>query len=197
VRLLLPPICALPSLKVCAVALLILSAVISLKAVHGQSSNGSLPQPSCGAAENRQFDFWVGYWDVYPKKTPEKMVAHSLIEKLYYGCVIRENWMPLIAGGDGGSLNAYRPVDGLWHQVWSDSSGAWVEFTGRRNGAAMVLEGVWPQPGHPKQRTRMTYSPLADGAVEQLGESSDDEGKSWQPSFDFVYRPATDKVQQK
>jgi len=147
--------------------------------------------------ENRQFDFWVGHWDVYPKKTPEKMVAHSVIERLYSGCAIRENWMPLVAGGDGGSLNSYRPADGLWHQVWADSSGAWVEFTGKRNGAAMMLEGNWPQPGHPKQRTRMTYTPLADGAVEQLGESSDDEGASWQPSFDFIYRPVPEKVQQK
>ena len=33
----------------------------------------------------------------------------------------------------------------------------------------MVIEGVWPQPGHPNQITRMTYTPLADGSVEQAG----------------------------
>ena len=43
------------------------------------------PPPACTAAEHRQFDFWVGYWDVYPTGK-DKLVAHSLIEKLYAGC---------------------------------------------------------------------------------------------------------------
>lgn len=55
-------------------------------------------------------------------------------------------------------------------------------------GKAMVLTGTWAQPGHARQMTRMTYTPLADGSVEQLGATSDDGGRSWQPSFDFLYR---------
>jgi hypothetical protein len=160
----------------------------------GQSS--STPAP-CASPQNRQFDFWVGRWDVYPKKTPDKKVAQSLIERLYSGCAIRENWMPLMPGGDGGSINSYRAEDGLWHQTWTDSTGAWVEFTGKWNGTAMVLEGVWPQPGHPRQRTRMTYNRLPDGSVEQAGQSSDDEGKSWQPSFDLLYHPAAEQKAQR
>src|ERR1041384_6491566 len=65
------------------------------------------PAPACTSAQHRQFDFWVGRWDVYPTGK-DKLVAHSLIEKLYSGCVIRENWMPL-NGSDGGSLNTYDP----------------------------------------------------------------------------------------
>ena len=162
----------------------------SAHSLHGQSSGGSTSPAPCTATENHQFDFWVGRWDVYPKKSPQKKVAQSLVEKLYSGCAIRENWMPIGPGGDGGSLNSYRPENGVWRQTWTDSSGAWVEFTGKWNGTAMVLDGFWPQPGHPKQRTRMTYTALPGGAVEQLGESSDDDGKSWQPSFDLIYRPA-------
>jgi len=155
-------------------------------------SQAAAAPPACTASEYRQFDFWVGRWDVYSKKSPEKKVAQSLIERLYSGCAVRENWMPL-SGGDGGSLNSYQPSDGLWHQTWTDSSGSWAEFRGKWNGTALVIEGIWPQPGHPKQRTRMTYTPLGDGSVEQIGESSDDEGKSWQPSFDLIYRPASEK----
>ncbi len=157
------------------------------------SAQAPLPKPACDAAEYRQFDFWVGRWDVYPKKAPQKKVAESLIENLSTGCTIRENWMPLVGGGNGGSFSAYRADDGVWRQLWTDSSGAWVQFAGKWNGKAMVLEGVWPQPGHPTQRTRMTYTPQPDGSVEQAGESSDDEGKSWQPSFDFIYRRAANK----
>jgi len=49
--------------------------------------------PPCSSPEHRQFDFWVGKWDVYPTGK-DKLVAHSLIEKVY-GCGVRENWMPL------------------------------------------------------------------------------------------------------
>lgn len=143
--------------------------------------------PACAAPEHHQFDFWVGKWDVYPKSKPGKKVAESLIESLYDGCGIRENWMPL-KGGKGGSLNAYDPIKKQWRQFWTDASGSSALFTGGWNGQAMVIEGVWPQPGHPGQITRITYTARKDGSVEQAGQSSDDGGKSWQKSFDLIYR---------
>ena len=50
----------------------------------------------CAEAQRGQFDFWVGRWDVYPTGK-DKLVARSLIEKLYGGCAIRENFQ--MAGG--------------------------------------------------------------------------------------------------
>ena len=72
--------------------------------------------PACASADHRAFDFWVGRWDVYPTAQPEKLVAHSLIERLYGGCAVRENWSPL-SGNDGtaGSLDgliAAAPING-------------------------------------------------------------------------------------
>ncbi len=148
------------------------------------------PPAACDTAEGRQFDFWVGRWSVSPRAHPERHVADSLIEKLYQGCAIRENWMPLQAGQDGGSLSSYVVADAGWRQTWVDTSGARVDFKGGWNGRAMVLTGLWPQPGHPTQLTRMTYTAASDGSVRQLGESSDDNGATWQPSFDFIYRKA-------
>ena len=154
------------------------------------AQSGAAPAlPGCNSSESRQFDFWVGKWNVFPAAKPDTQVATSLIERLYAGCAIRENWMPL-KGDDGGSLNSYVAAAKAWRQTWIDASGGRVDFSGEWNGKAMVLEGAWPQPGHPTQRTRMTYTPHRDGSVEQMGESSDDGGKSWQPSFDLVYRRA-------
>src|SRR5215217_3951052 len=86
------------------------------------------PPPACTAPEHREFDFWVGYWNVYPTGK-DKLVAHSLIEKLYGGCTIRENWMPL-SKSDGGSLNMFDPSDKRWHQTWQDSQNGRVTFEG-------------------------------------------------------------------
>lgn len=158
-------------------------------ACAGAPAVAQAPAPTtCTTTESRQFDFWVGKWDVTAAGQPKTKVAESLIEKLYGGCAVRENWMPL-KGNAGGSLNAYNPATGKWRQTWLAADG-FADFTGGWNGKAMVIEGVWPQPGKPEQITRMTYAPLADGAVEQKGETSDDKGKSWQPSFDFIYRRA-------
>lgn len=143
----------------------------------------------CDSPQSHQFDFWVGRWRVSPTGQPDRHVADSLIEKLYLGCGVRENWAPL-KGAPGGSLNAYVPAERGWRQAWVDGQGSFVQFSGGWNGRAMVLTGRWPQPGHPGQLTRMTYTKGADGSVRQLGETSDDGGKTWSPGFDFTYRRA-------
>jgi hypothetical protein len=175
------------------IATLLLIIVFACQPGHAQAAAGQTtgPQPpappvGCSSAESRQLDFWVGHWSVSPKGAPNRRAATSLIEKLYSGCDIRENWMPL-HGSDGGSFSSYLPGEHLWRQLWVDSSGSWVNFTGAWDGHALVLEGVWPVPGHPQQKTRMSYRLLADGTVEQSGVTSDDNGKTWQPGFDLIY----------
>ena len=166
-----------------------LIACLAPATVLAQTPPAAPPATSgCDSPESHQFDFWVGRWSVTPTANPGQHVADSLIEKLYQGCVVRENWMPL-SGGAGGSLNMYIPGDKGWRQLWADASGAWVDFRGGFNGTAMVITGVWPQPGKPTQQTRMTYTRGADGSVRQFGQSSDDEGKTWQTSFDLTYHP--------
>jgi len=140
------------------------------------------PQPSCTAPENSQFDFWVGKWDVFGPKGG--LAGHSLIEKLYGGCGIRENWMPVNNAG-GGSLNIYVPEEKHWEQFWIDAQGSRALFVGGWNGKAMVIQGKWGGP-----LVRISYSKNADGSVRQFGEQSTDEGKTWSTSFDLTYRPA-------
>jgi hypothetical protein len=139
------------------------------------------PGPVCTTAEHRQFDFWVGKWDVR-QTGKDPVVAQSLIESLYNGCGVRENWMPK-NGQTGGSLNIWLPGEKAWKQTWIDSSGTRADFTGGWAGKAMVLTGQWGG-----SLVRMTYTPNADGSVRQAGEQSSDGGKTWAPSFDFTYR---------
>jgi hypothetical protein len=159
----------------------------------GASAQTAAPGASpCATPEHGQFDFWVGDWDVY-KRGGDKLVAHSRIEKLYDGCAIRENWMPLKNSG-GGSLSTYDSGARKWRQTWIDNGGARVDFEGGMQGMTMVLEGHWPglvQPGK-DALIRMSYAVEPDGSVRQWGVASEDGGKSWSPSFDFIYRRAQD-----
>jgi hypothetical protein len=141
------------------------------------------PQNPCTDEAHRQFDFWVGKWDVYPTGK-DKLVAHSLIENVYNGCGVRENWMPL-NNQTGGSLNIYLPEEKHWEQFWIDSGGSRATFVGGWNGKAMVIQGKWGGP-----LVRISYSKNTDGSVRQCCEQSTDEGKTWATSFDLTYRPA-------
>jgi hypothetical protein len=145
---------------------------------------------ACATAAHAGFDFWVGEWDVYPNGQSQ-LIARSRIEKLYAGCAIRENWMPL-AGTGGGSLNTLDPATGRWFQYWVDSQGGQVQFTGGPTGGKMVLTAFWRGVNGPGQDglIRMTYSPVDKDTVRQHGEISTDQGLTWTTSFDFLYRRA-------
>jgi hypothetical protein len=181
----------IPSVRsACALLALCLSCPSLAQAPPAPAAPAAPPPPACVAPEYRQFDFWVGRWDVYPTGT-DQLVAHSLIENLYAGCAIRENWMPLPGqGGDGGSLNVWRPGEHRWRQTWTDAGNSLVDFYGGIEGGKMVLTGTRPGPNGAEFLVRMEYSRNSDGSVRQVGSRSADHGQSWQPRYDYTYRPA-------
>ena len=142
--------------------------------------------PACTAPAHHQFDFWIGKWKVTETKTG-KAAGASLIELLYGGCVLRENWTE--PGFAGGSLNLFSDVDHQWHQTWTDSAGTWREFRGGLQDGKMVL--VWKHPSIklPGQtiQERMIFTPGRDGSVRQYSDQSAD-GVHWKERYDYTYR---------
>lgn len=164
--------------------------VLIASAAQTSSAQAPTPPPACAGPEHRQFDFWVGEWDVSQTGKTD-IVASSRIERLHGGCVIRERWMPRTAEG-GSSLNHYDKSQRRWRQIWIDSVNSRVEFEGGLVGDTMVLTGFWKNAnGLDKDGlVRMSYSRAKDGAVRQFGEISTDHGVNWSPFFDLTYRPA-------
>jgi hypothetical protein len=151
---------------------------------------GAKPQPAsppaCDAAQSRQFDFWVGEWRVADAATG-KFAGMSRIEKLYGGCVLRENWTS--DGFQGGSLNTWWSGDRRWHQVWVDQAGAMRHFIGSFEEGRMVLVAKQPDPKDSARTllVRLAFTPNADGTVRQYSDISRDDGAGWQPRYDFIY----------
>ena len=153
------------------------------------------PTAPCTSEVHAGFDLWVGEWDVYPTGAVNQ-VANSRIEKLSGGCTIREQWMPF-QGAGGISLSAVNHNSGRWEQTWVGGDGKRVDFEGGVVDGTMVLTGYWDDVGGPGQDAlvRMTYSRIEEASVRQFGEASTDHGVSWQPFFDFTYRPRKTKTQ--
>src|SRR6476469_8692770 len=84
---------------------------------------GAQPAPgaACQSVEYRQFDFWIGSWDVFGPAG--KKVGESRIEAFAGGCGVAEFWNAG-NGVSGRSLNMYYAQDKQWHQAWVDSSGS-------------------------------------------------------------------------
>jgi uncharacterized protein with LGFP repeats len=166
--------------------------MIMLLALSLQAAAASTP-PGCNTPESHQWDFWVGSWEVRPKGE-DKVIAHSLIEKRYAGCAIRENWKPdgkEIAGG-GRSLSFYDTRRKQWRQVWVDSSGSRVDLDGGFKDGVMTIVGNWANYAGPAKDAlvAMHYRLMPNGEVRQWAENSPDGGKTWRPAFDFLYRRA-------
>jgi tetratricopeptide (TPR) repeat protein len=139
-------------------------------------------KPCQGAELNRQFDFWVGEWDV---QTPQGQHAgSSTVQNILGGCVILENWTGL--GSQGKSFNAYNQALKKWQQYWVDDTGITTLYTGEVVGNQMrYLADAGSQTG--QQARRMTFTKLDDGRVRQLGETSSDGGKTWTVAYDLFY----------
>lgn len=141
-------------------------------------------RPSCDQAEYRQFDFWLGEWDVL---NPEGHKAGTnRIERMLNGCALLENWTSS-RGGTGKSLNFYNPASKHWEQAWVADNGWIAKYEGEYQDGAMRFEGESVQRDGSSVRSRMTVTPLEDGRVRQLIEQSKDGGTTWSVGFDGTY----------
>ena len=149
------------------------------------------PMPDCSASEHRQFDFWVGHWNVTQAGKP---AGDNRIESILDGCALQENWTGA-SGFRGRSLNLYNRERGQWEQFWIDSTGGRLLLRGGLRDGAMVMEGVADKPDDTTgiaRRDRVTWTPAADGSVRQLWEASVDDGETWKVEFDGHYVRAMD-----
>lgn len=138
----------------------------------------------CDGPEFRQFDFWIGDWDVF---TPDGQLAGTnKVERILGGCVIAENWSGS-KGTEGKSFNVFSTADKQWHQTWVDSQGTRLELAGTLGDNGMVLEGDSPVANGNGLKNRITWQKLPDGRVRQHWQVSADGGEKWTDAFIGLY----------
>src|SRR6185503_17892820 len=137
----------------------------------------------------REFDFWVGDWDVRPTGQPANGPAARNTVTLDDGdCVVTEHWSAP-SGSTGRSFNIYDRSYGEWRQTWVDNLGGQHDYRGRLVNGNMVFTGTTPLPGGKLGRvpTRLTFFNLGRDSVRQFSETSPDSGRTWQTAYDLMY----------
>jgi hypothetical protein len=64
-------------------------------------------QPACAQAEARQFDFWVGEWEVHANG---KVAGHNRISRIHGDCTVFEEYTAASSAYEGKSFNFYDPA---------------------------------------------------------------------------------------
>jgi len=139
----------------------------------------------------RQFDFWIGDWEVYG---PKGKAGDSKIELILDSCIILENWKSsnsfkgMIYSGK--SFNTYNSRTKQWQQTWVDNVGGSTEYLeGHYENNKMVFRtNPFPFNKDTMAIQRLTFYNLATDKVRQHGEISKDNGLSWSTQYDLEYR---------
>lgn len=151
------------------------------------------PQP-CSSAPARQFDFWLGEWDLsWPAEQSggtegDRSTGVNRITRLFGDCVIEENFATDDGRFQGHSVSVYDENAGLWRQTWVDSSGGYLLFTGSFDCDNMTLgtEPVERDDGVAVQR--MVFSEISQDSLEWAWQGSRDGGATWNDLWNISYR---------
>ena len=141
--------------------------------------------PCLHEPRHRQFDFWLGEWDVVTTEGGQP-AGSSSIRSEASGCLVLENWTGK-GGATGKSFNFYNPERGKWQQTWVGSRGGVLEYAGDYADGAMRYEATGRGPGGARVLLRLTFFDMGPGRVRQFAEQSTDEGKTWTPQYDLTY----------
>ncbi|MDI1355771.1 MAG: hypothetical protein PSX36_12690 [bacterium] len=134
----------------------------------------------------REFDFWVGEWDVFVTNT-KQYVGHSLIQIISGGCAILENWES--PNSNGKSINFIDPVTNKWKQSWAGNYADGIqEFAnGEYKDDAMRFTFESTDAKGLKTIGRFMFFNQGVNQVRQFNETSVDGGNTWTTNYDFTY----------
>lgn len=167
-------------------ALLAFGAVL-VAGLPARAQDQKSPPAPCAGSEHRQFDYWLGEWDV---TTPDgRHAGTNRIESILGGCVLFESWKSTNGRSEGHSFSIYGQ-DGMWHQTWVDNGGLLLELVGGlEDGTStrMVMSQERTTPDGKKALHEISWTKLETGQVKQHWRTTADGGKTWKDVFVGIY----------
>jgi hypothetical protein len=148
---------------------------------------GAAPAGACDTEAYREFDFWLGRWEVHLEDG--RKAGRNRITRTGDGCLIEEHWIG-VNGGEGRSMNFHDPSSGRWRQVWV-SGDSLIDIAGGLEAGEMILEGdIRYRASGEVLPFRGRWRVLEDGRVRQFFEEL--RGDTWEPWFEGFYSKAVE-----
>jgi Protein of unknown function (DUF1579) len=170
-------------------ALLLLPLAVSIAVAH--SSSQSTPPNPCTAVGQKQFDFWIGEWELtWPgAKAGEIARGTNNVKRILDGCVVQENF----SGQDamhlrGTSVSIFDTNAGRWKQTWVDNEGGYLDFVGEFKDGQMILQREAIGTDGTKSVQRMVWKNITANELDWSWEASRDGGKTWQVNWPIHYK---------
>jgi hypothetical protein len=140
--------------------------------------------------ETKQFDFWLGDWNVTPWGSAATVSmgrpAINRVTMELEHCVIHEHWTSS-TGATGESINFWDPNRRAWRQIWMDTHQWSLDYEGQYRDGAMRFAGWSLGPDGSRRLEKLTFFNVAPDTVRQLFQQSTDSGKTWNVTFDGRY----------
>jgi hypothetical protein len=150
---------------------------------------------ACNSPEARQFDFWIGKWEIQQKILNQdgswlELPARNSVATALDGCALVEHWrgkvkffwegMNDVESMEGLSVRAYDPQSGKWRLHWMSSRTPRFgnAFEGNFHGGRGEFFSTRQGP-RGKQLSRITFSNITKNSVHWDLAISNDDGKTW------------------
>jgi hypothetical protein len=164
---------------------------------HGQLHAGTKNGP-CSRPEYRQFDFYVGEWDLESRVFMQDLdkrghwvetKARDRVRVTLNGCVLEEYFegSPPGVPQRGMSFSMYDAQSGKWRQQWVDDEGNWSSYSGGFQTGQMVLYRERTENGK-KILQRQVYFNITSNSFDWSMERSTNGGRSWIVTWTLRYR---------
>jgi len=168
-------------IRFCALAILLLQCLAF-------AQRGYDPTKPCSEGQRRQFDFWLGSWDVSWPASPHGPAGYGRInvQKIFGNCVVQENFSAEPVAFHAMSLSAYVPELGQWKQVWVDNQGQYRDVVGESKNGEVVLSRQTEINGK-KVLQRAVWKNIKPMELDFAWEQSEDGGQTWQVLWPIHY----------
>lgn len=170
------------------------TAVASALLLAGVATSAASDELRCPSPQARQFDFWIGEWDVANRhrnpRTPEDRTWYDTgrgtdrVYPILDGCAIVEQWEGYLAFGHvlGFSVRAWDAERERWVILlnWPSAKGpGFTLLEGGFEGAVGRFFRDGERPDGTPVRVRFTFSEIGPEGLRWEGARSNDGGRSW------------------
>jgi hypothetical protein len=149
------------------------------------------PQNPCALPQQKQFDFWVGEWDVTFPGSAAGATGHGTnnITRVLDNCVVQESFYSADAQNLRGiSVSLFDAGAGKWKQTWVDNQGGYLDFVGEFKDGQMILAREFTNPAGQKIMQRMVWKNITPREFDWSWERSGDGGKNWTVVWPIHYK---------